>query len=202
MILAIDTSGSFVCVVVADETGRVRSGAVGRQPRAHAEEIAPLVAATTAGVPVSRVVAGRGPGSFTGLRVGLAFAQMWGWAQAMPVTGVCSLDAVAAQNGLADGWVVTDARRGELFAARYAEGVRVGDPLVATRADVATLVAGAQVVGDTELLVEPDRRATGSTVIDPAGLAVAAARAVREAPQGSLQPDYLRRPDVTVRTGA
>ena len=199
MILALDTSGPFVCVVVADEAGSVAVGATGRRPRAHAEEIAPLVSAATAGRGIDRVVVGRGPGSFTGLRVGLAFAQVWGWARALPVTGVCSLDAVAAQDGLVDGWVVTDARRGELFAARYNDGLRIGDPVVAPRAEIADTVAGERVVGDTHLLGDPDRRAVGTTVIDPAGLAVAAAR---QDPDPSLQPDYLRRPDVTVRAGA
>lgn len=199
MILALDTSGPFICVVVTDDTGSLDAGYTGKHPRAHAEEIAPLVTAATAGRQVDRVVAGRGPGSFTGLRVGLAFAQLWGWARDLPVTGMCSLDAVAAQDGLVDGWVITDARRGELFAARYGGGLRIGAPIVASRGEMADIVAGERVVGDTQLLRDLDRRAIGTTAIDPVGLALAAAR---RDPDPSLQPDYLRRPDVTLRAGA
>ena len=117
MILAIDTSGQVcsVAAVLAGETVFARTGAT---PRAHAEELAPLVAEAMALGPLTGVVAGRGPGSFTGLRVGLATAQVLGWTLSVPVTGICSLDVVAASAGLRTGWVVMDARRGELFHRR------------------------------------------------------------------------------------
>ncbi len=202
MILAVDTSGPLVAVTVTDPDGVPRYAARGTRPRAHAEEIGPLVAAGTAGADISHVVAGRGPGSFTGLRVGLAFAQAWAWGRDTPVSGMCSLDAIAVAAGLATGWVVTDARRGELFAAPYRDGVRSGDTRVLPRAAAAELVAGSDVAGDVALLTDDDRRAAGTTAVVPEALARAAALSVRDDPGGSLQPDYLRRPDVTLRAGS
>ena len=197
MILALDTSGDRAVVALTDDTGARRFAGVGSRPRAHAEELAPLVAQALAVGPATAVVAGRGPGSFTGLRVGLAFAGVFGWARGIPVRGVCSLDPVAVATGLADGWVVLDARRGELFAAPYRAGVRAEPPVVLPRAEAAGLIGAQRAVGDTELLTSDDRRMRGTTVIDPDALATSAARVLAAGADGSLQPDYLRRPDVT-----
>lgn len=197
MILALDTSGDRAVVALTDDTGARRFAGVGSRPRAHAEELAPLVAQALAVGPATAVVAGRGPGSFTGLRVGLAFAGVFGWARGIPVRGVCSLDPVAVATGLADGWVVLDARRGELFAAPYRAGVRAEPPVVLPRAEAAGLIGAQRAVGDTELLTSDDRRMRGTTVIDPDALATSAARVLATGADGSLQPDYLRRPDVT-----
>ncbi len=197
MILALDTSGDRAVVALTDDTGATRFAGVGSRPRAHAEELAPLVAQALAVGPATAVVAGRGPGSFTGLRVGLAFAGVFGWARGIPVSGVCSLDPVAVATGLADGWVVLDARRGELFAAPYRAGVRAEPPVVLPRAEAAGLIGAQRAVGDTELLTSDDRRMRGTTVIDPDALATSAARVLATGADGSLQPDYLRRPDVT-----
>lgn len=200
MILALDTSGDRAVVALTDDTGARRFAGVGSRPRAHAEELAPLVAQALAVGPATAVVAGRGPGSFTGLRVGLAFAGVFGWARGIPVSGVCSLDPVAVATGLADGWVVLDARRGELFAAPYRAGVRAEPPVVLPRAEAAGLIGAQRAVGDTELLTSDDRRMRGTTVIDPDALATSAARVLAAGADGSLQPDYLRRPDVTWST--
>ncbi len=200
MILALDTSGDRAVVALTDDTGATRFAGVGSRPRAHAEELAPLVAQALAVGPATAVVAGRGPGSFTGLRVGLAFAGVFGWARGIPVSGVCSLDPVAVATGLADGWVVLDARRGELFAAPYRAGVRAEPPVVLPRAEAAGLIGAQRAVGDTELLTSDDRRMRGTTVIDPDALATSAARVLAAGADGSLQPDYLRRPDVTWST--
>lgn len=197
MILALDTSGDRAVVALTDDTGATRFAGVGSRPRAHAEELAPLVGQALAVGPATAVVAGRGPGSFTGLRVGLAFAGVFGWARGIPVKGVCSLDPVAVATGLADGWVVLDARRGELFAAPYRAGVRAEPPVVLPRAEAAGLIGAQRAVGDTELLTSDDRRMRGTTVIDPDALATSAARVLAAGADGSLQPDYLRRPDVT-----
>ncbi len=198
MILAIDTSGILAVVAVADADGVLVAGGVGTAPRAHAEDVAVLVRAAVSGQQVDRVVVGRGPGSFTGLRVGLAFGQMFAWACGVAVSGMCSLDVVAAQFDLVDGWAVTDARRGELFAARYRDRRRIQRPVVLTRDQAGTDVADERVVGDVALLTSTERRQAGDTRLDPAALASAAATAVSIDPEGSLQPEYLRRPDVTM----
>lgn len=198
MILCLDTSGTLAVVAVADPDGHVHFAATGTGPRAHGEQIGPLVADAQAIGPIDHVVVGRGPGSFTGLRVGLAFGQIWAWARGVPITGICSLDIVAEQFGLVDGWAVTDARRREVFVAQYAHGLRVDDPVAVSRGAAAELTAGSPVVGDVDLLTSTDRRQSGQTVLDPTALGRVAARAVATDPLATIQPDYLRRPDVTM----
>ena len=76
------------------------------------------------------IVVGCGPGPFTGLRVGMATAAAYGHALGLPVHGVCSLDAIGIVAG-GNLLVVTDARRREVYWARYRDGVRVEGPAVA-----------------------------------------------------------------------
>ena len=68
------------------------------------------------------LVVGTGPGSFTGIRIGLAAARGLALALGLPVAGVSTLDALAA--GLPGALPVIDARRREVFALRDGEPVR------------------------------------------------------------------------------
>lgn len=198
MILAVDTSGSFAAVAAVERDGRVLFAGAGQWPRAHAEELAPLAREAMRHGPLEHVVAGRGPGSFTGLRVGLAFGQVLAFAAGVPATGVCTLDVVAAQAGLRDGFAVLDARRAEVYLARYDDGARTGEPEVLPRPVARDRVAGAACAGDVELLTATDRRTAGTTRVAPAALASVAAAAVAAGELGGLRPLYLRRPDVTM----
>ena len=85
---------------------------------------------------INQVVVGMGPGPFTGLRVGIAFAHSFALAREIPVRGVCSLDAIAAQVTDKDFIITVDARRKEVYWARYTHGVRVGEPAVNFPTDV------------------------------------------------------------------
>jgi tRNA threonylcarbamoyl adenosine modification protein YeaZ len=69
-----------------------------------------------------------GPGPFTGLRVGIAFARTFALSREIPVIGVCSLDAI--DTGKSDYTVAIDARRKEIYWARYENGHRVEGPAV------------------------------------------------------------------------
>jgi tRNA threonylcarbamoyl adenosine modification protein YeaZ len=71
-----------------------------------------------------------GPGPFTGLRVGISFAQSFAFARGITWTGVCSLDAIASQFSDNDFHVAIDARRKEVFFARYTNSLRIGEPKV------------------------------------------------------------------------
>lgn len=188
--LALDTS-TDVRVGVARDGVAVASGAF-ENARAHVEQLMPLVASTLAQAgltlaDVDRLVVGVGPGPFTGLRVGVVTATTLGLALGRPVTGVCSLDAVAA------GWTdaparfvaVSDARRREVYWAAYEDGVRVDGPFVTAPSHVPSL----PLCGPGATLVR--EAAEGPTVLD-AG--VLAARAP-ELPDAGLEPLYLRRPD-------
>ena len=116
---------------------------------------------------------GTGPATFTGLRVGLVTARTLAYAWAVPVEGVCSLDAIGAVHGTCT--VVTDARRREVYWARYDNGVRLDGPAVAAPLDVP--VTG-NVVGRGGPLY-PDVF-PNSTAADPTPLGLVAAAQARE----------------------
>ncbi|BBY32873.1 bifunctional tRNA (adenosine(37)-N6)-threonylcarbamoyltransferase complex dimerization subunit type 1 TsaB/ribosomal-protein-alanine acetyltransferase RimI [Mycolicibacter minnesotensis] len=200
MILTIDTATPAVTagLVNLDQAGRptVRAERVTVDARAHAERLTPNVLGALADAgrsmaDVTAVVVGCGPGPFTGLRVGMASAAAYGHALGIPVYGVCSLDAIGVRTTEST-LVVTDARRREVYWARYRDGARVAGPAVCAPAVVdpadAVLVAGSP--AHTELFGLP---ALDIAYPTPAGL-VAAVRDW-DHPTASLVPLYLRRPD-------
>ena len=79
---------------------------------------------------IDQVIVGMGPGPFTGLRTGIIFAKSFAFARGLPLHGICSLDAIAFGINLPEFIVATDARRKEIYWARYKEGVRVEGPNV------------------------------------------------------------------------
>ena len=173
--------------------------------RAHAEALTPQILECLAEAGVSRtdiaaVVAGIGPGPFTGLRVGLATAAAFGDALGIPVHGVCSLDAIAAEcaSELGSGdelLVVTDARRREVYWAKYLNGARVAGPEVNKAAEVPVGDASA-VAGSAAHVDYFDLPVLPSETPSPAGLVTVAASALLagDVPE-ALVPLYLRRPD-------
>jgi tRNA threonylcarbamoyl adenosine modification protein YeaZ len=195
LVLAIDTSTPAVTAgVVAD--GKLLAEHVSVDARAHAERITPNVLAALADAgrsmaDLDAVVVGCGPGPFTGLRVGMATASAYGHALGIPVYGVCSLDAIGGLNS-GEVLVVTDARRREIYWARYRDGVRIAGPAVSAPADVDA--AGAQSVAGS-----PDHAAMfGLPCVEPLypnSIGLVAAVADWSQPPESLVPLYLRRPD-------
>ena len=186
MILAIDTATPAVTAGIVKLEGiEVLAERVTVDARAHAEQLTPnvLAALADAGLSVGdlgAVVVGCGPGPFTGLRVGMATAAAYGHALGIPVHGVCSLDAIGIEGAgtVSEVLVVTDARRREVYWARYRDGVRVDGPAVNSPADVP---------GAAEALARPAVYPTASGLV----------RAVADfsAEPAPLIPLYLRRPD-------
>jgi tRNA threonylcarbamoyladenosine biosynthesis protein TsaB len=96
---------------------------------------------------VDRLAVGLGPGSFTGLRIGIATARGLAASLSLPAYGVCTLDAIGrgmAEAGMAgERLAVLDGYRGEVFAALYsAAGERIWEPLVCRPEQLAERVAG------------------------------------------------------------
>ncbi|MGC1208103.1 MAG: tRNA (adenosine(37)-N6)-threonylcarbamoyltransferase complex dimerization subunit type 1 TsaB, partial [Ornithinimicrobium sp.] len=131
MLLAIDTSTSLIGAACL-RGGEVLSEVTVADARRHGELLAPAIreALRRCGGDIGdleQIVVGVGPGPFTGLRVGITTGLVMGHALGIPVVGVCSLDAIATQaaRGVATqrGWpellVATDARRKEVYWARY-----------------------------------------------------------------------------------
>ena len=128
LVLVLDTATAAVTAGVVDVTSEridVRGERVVVNARGHGELLAPNIAAALhdAGATprdLGAIVAGLGPGPYTGLRVGLVTAAVMGDALDVPTYGVCSLDAVALANpGDGELVVATDARRREVYWARY-----------------------------------------------------------------------------------
>jgi tRNA threonylcarbamoyl adenosine modification protein YeaZ len=233
LVLALDTATPAVTTGVVEVTPDavvVRAVQVARDARKHAELLMPNVLAVCADAGVAlrdlaAVVTGTGPGPFTGLRVGMMTAAALGDALDVPVHGVCSLDAIAAeaegtgasQRALASEErtgpgsrpseaeagtsgplaVVVDARRREVYWAVYDAGERVAGPGVDAPATVA---ARARELGVTAAA------GTCAHVLGvpvrapaepgPAGLVACAAAALRAGVRPAPPvPLYLRRPD-------
>jgi tRNA threonylcarbamoyl adenosine modification protein YeaZ len=101
----------------------------------HGNAVAALVKqALAAGVNPDRVVVGMGPGPFTGLRVGISFARAFAVARNIEVVGICSLDAIVVD--LDEYTVAIDARRKEIYWAKYKDGLRISGPAVSKPAEV------------------------------------------------------------------
>ncbi|MCW6008807.1 tRNA (adenosine(37)-N6)-threonylcarbamoyltransferase complex dimerization subunit type 1 TsaB [Micromonospora sp. CPCC 205371] len=213
LVLVVDSATPAVTAALAevsDDAVAVRSERRSIDARAHGELLAPAVEAvlTEAGArprDLGAIVAGVGPGPFTGLRVGLVTAASIGQTLDVPTYGVCSLDALGRvpQRVL----VATDARRREIYWAVYEDGTRLTEPAVdlpATVADRAAELGVAVAVGEG---AHKYADVLGVAVVDeplypPAeALAALAADRVRaKAPGERLTPLYLRRPDAVAQS--
>jgi tRNA threonylcarbamoyl adenosine modification protein YeaZ len=150
--LAIDTSTSRTSVAVIEEGMILWSGHRDGATE-HGPALPSLVQDGIKGFAIDAVVVGMGPGPYTGLRVGIAFAESFALAKGISVRGVCSLDAIAAQVKEEDFIVTVDARRKEVYWARYKDGVRVGEPAVSFPADLSGSPIHADLFPDMKALV-------------------------------------------------
>jgi tRNA threonylcarbamoyladenosine biosynthesis protein TsaB len=170
VVLGIDTA-TVVCVGLAIDGDAVATGQVADR-MAHVEQLTPLVRRVCADAGIgptelTDVVVGLGPGPYTGLRVGIVTGRVLAELAGARLRGICSLDVIAAQHAAAgpegEFVVVTDARRKEVYWARYslAEGKlpRLEDgPHVGFAADLPDLPAfgaGAGLYADT-LRADPE----------------------------------------------
>ncbi len=211
--LALDTS-TDVTVGLARGTEVLASERV-TDRMAHVEQLVPLVHRTLAAVgatlaDVDRVVVGLGPGPFTGLRVGIVSAQVLAHVRGATLHGVCSLDVIAlahaagqspggqgsasagegrAPEGRGEFVVATDARRREVYWARYAaDGTRVQGPAVSSPDEVPRLPT---VGPGADLYADRLDAVAGPRNLD-AGLLAAHGP---DLPDAGSEPLYLRRPD-------
>ena len=231
-IVSIDSSlGSSLLVAdagpgTAGTALSVLSRAEQSSPRRHAESLGAMLARVLAapGVadhPLDAVIAATGPAPFTGLRAGLVTARALGRARGVPVHGVPSLDAVARvaldeiDGAVAGGsavLVVTDARRHEVYAARYrargADDVEPLDSPAVLAPDAAVRLGGVDAVAGSGAVLYP-HLAAGRVVLAPvsgdpaAQIRVALTRLADAGPGAVLpaEPLYLRHADVHMPAG-
>lgn len=213
LILGIETATALGGVAVVSADGRILGEITLLGRESHSERIVPAAAELLAALgaapsDLAAVAVSRGPGSFTGLRTGVAAAKGLAFSRGIPLYGVSTLETLAA--GAADGsgpvCAVLNARRGEVYRALFAAGPggparRTPDELVPEK-DLATgLPAGCLLLGEVpawcaghagaglrlapELLNHP--RAATAALFGHAAL-----RAGRPSELATLLPAYLR----------
>ncbi|RBQ16444.1 tRNA (adenosine(37)-N6)-threonylcarbamoyltransferase complex dimerization subunit type 1 TsaB [Spongiactinospora rosea] len=207
LVLAFDTATPAVTAAIYDGA-RVLAESTTIDARRHGELLIPAVQAVLreAGATpreLTAIVAGTGPGPYTGLRVGLATAQALAAAAQVPAYGVGTLDALAHAAGMSRPFIAaTDARRKEVFWARYAaDGTREAGPFVDRPhdlpAELPVIGAGglmyAEIIGPGRVVQDaPEHPSAGALA------AIAAARITAGAELDPPLPIYLRRPDAQV----
>ena len=212
IILALDTCLSACSAAILRE-GDVLSSRVEIMARGHQERLADLVSEVLAEAGLSfgdlgRIAVTLGPGSFTGLRVGLAFAKGLGAALGLPVIGIGTLEAMGAPLAGEPGLVavVLEAKRGQVYFQAFERGQALTAPaglnidaagalLVELSRTGAVILVGS---GTDHLSpLTPSARVVRSDQVDPAFVArLAAARA-----PSPPRPLYLRAPDAKLPGG-
>jgi len=206
IVLAIDTCLD-ACQAALSADGRVLAERSEPMRRGHQERLAGLVQATMADAglafdAVDRVGVTVGPGSFTGLRVGLAFAKGLGLALGAPVVGVGVLEALAAAAEAGFAAAIVDARRGQVYVQAFADGRALMSPdilpLGSAAARLVELGAGrpATLAGPGAVLLA--EALPGARLIDcvaPQPAAIARLAEAARPPFPPPRPLYLRAPD-------
>lgn len=219
-VLVIDTAlGLCTAGVVEVEGGDARVLGLRSEvmTRGHSERLAGLARDAVADMrmetgggfsAIDRIGVTVGPGSFTGLRVGLAFAQGLGAALDRPVVGVSTLDALAASSPAAPAvMALIDARRGQVYGRLWRDGAAVTPPTAWTLDEARDLIGRESGEGEIaligsglDLVAEAGPRVHLQPVDGPDPVALARLAAQADPASSPPRPLYLRAPDATPPT--
>jgi tRNA threonylcarbamoyladenosine biosynthesis protein TsaB len=219
IVLALDTSGAACSVALRDGAGRLLAHRFEALARGHAEKLMPMLRDAMAEARIdfaalALLAVTTGPGSFTGIRVGLAAARGLALASALPILGVTAFEALAAAVAPADRaarqlLVAIDSRRGDLFVQGFAaDGSPLAAPvavapdgLAAIAPPGALMLAGDGAERAATALAAAGRPAILAAARLPDAADVAAVALTRWRPGERTAPPlplYLRAPDVTL----
>jgi tRNA threonylcarbamoyladenosine biosynthesis protein TsaB len=168
-----------------------------------------LVAAGAELAQMERIGIGVGPGSFTGLRIGIATARALSHGSGVPLAAVSTLGALAVAASEAPVLAVLDARRGEAFVALWEAGRELAPPRAVAPDELARAAAGATLaVGDGAVRFREQLEPAGVTVPEDGSAlhrvgATGLLRLAAEAPpvaRDALVPEYVRQPDAKPRS--
>jgi tRNA threonylcarbamoyladenosine biosynthesis protein TsaB len=211
-LLAVDTALGG-CSVALLEDGKILAHIFEAMDRGHAERLAPMVAEAMHGTDFStleRLAVTTGPGTFTGQRVGLAFMRGLRLALHIPLTGVTTLEAIAAaamhETGKSRGSVIHDARREEAYLLLQEGGAITLEPAVMLFQDAVERI---RAFGPCALAGTGAGAASSSLGLDftlsslrqPDALWVARLAQKRPASKDVPGPLYLRAPDAKLPGG-
>ncbi len=204
-VLVIDTALD-ACTAAVFENGRPLAVRSEPMAKGHQERIGGLVrdvvAQTGPGgfAALDRIGVTVGPGSFTGLRVGLAFAQGLGAALDRPVVGVSTLAALAwsADGGKGRTTALIDARRGQVYVQPFEDGQPMAPPealAIETARERLAGDDGRRVGSGAGLVIDGDGDGGEATPTTPTAAALAALTAAADPTTAPPRPLYLRAPD-------
>ena len=207
IVLGIDTALSACSAAVIDGEA-VLAHASEPMTRGHQERLAPMVAEVMAAAGVGfdrldRVCVTVGPGAFTGLRVGLAFAKGLGLALDIPCIGVTSLEALAATAGAgmtAPGEpvaAVIDAKRDQIYLQTFRDGAAESAPAALSLDEALQRLAGRlwTLTGSGAPLLAPSLPGAEVTATDTPDPVEVARLGAAVAEPAAARPLYLRAPD-------
>lgn len=124
-VLAIDTSNYVLGVAIVDEE-KVIGEVITNLPKNHSVRVMPTIEQLMkeCGLKpkeLERIVVAMGPGSYTGVRIGVTIAKTLAWSLEIPIVGVSSLEIVAANGRHFNGFIspLFDARRGQVYTGLY-----------------------------------------------------------------------------------
>jgi tRNA threonylcarbamoyl adenosine modification protein YeaZ len=208
LVLVLDTATPAITAALAEIAAggeHVLAERVTVNPRAHGELLAPqiqdvLAQTGTRPADLGAIVAGIGPGPYTGLRAGLVTAATFSLSLGIPAYGVCTLDAIGAATS-GEVLVATDARRREVYFGLYRDGFPRTQPGVEKPAALRPLLEAEAIVAGvgegTQRYAEVLGVSSEEPLYPPPRMLarLAKERIMGNAPTEILTPLYLRKPD-------